>query len=235
MDNKRDNEKFNSNKILNKPHIEEIIQVVKSNMPFTKYFNTYVDDKVNLNLNNKCICPMHEESEPSFRYFSETDTFACFGKCHVAGNVIKFHESYLKFLIKTGQVIKYKSITNLNPNNINYYTSLQDLVNIMKLQVHSVYIDTTIEIKHDSEVMYSYFNNKNDNLKLAVNDLTTNAIEDFIIKTLILNKNNSNYASLYKEYTSILTMNYDALTIKDKLIEIYRELNNNTGGLNLAR
>lgn len=222
---------FENREILNSLHLAEIELAVKTNMPFTQYYRTYVDTKVDLKINNKCLCPMHDETEPSFRYFTETDTFACFGKCHVAGNVIKFHEAYLKHLVNTGQVAKYNSISKLKPSNITYYTALQDLVDIIKItNLPPVFIKENEDKRVTKEELYNYFDNNPIKLNLTKEKVSISYIEKSIISNLKLIKTNYNYRNLYKRYINILTNGYDTVSNREELerlnLAIVQEVSN---------
>lgn len=227
MEDKNYNKDYDiaNERIVNAICIDEIILAVKTNMPFTQYYKTYVDTRVDLKVNNKCICPMHDETEPSFRYFTETDTFACFGKCHVAGDVIRFHQVYLKHLIKTGQINKYNSITTLKPNDITYYTALQDLVNILKLtQLPNVFIENTDNKVVTQEELYNYFTETREELALTESKLTTNYIENKIIANLKMIKGSEKYKPMYKRYVNILTNGYDNISNREDLENLNSEL-----------
>lgn len=49
-------------------------------------------DGVDLDLTDKsvCLCPVHAEKTPSFRYYEDTNTCYCYG-CGVGGDVINLH------------------------------------------------------------------------------------------------------------------------------------------------
>lgn len=40
--------------------------------------------------NNSAICPFHPDTDPSLKFYPETNSFFCFGACHKGGDVIEF-------------------------------------------------------------------------------------------------------------------------------------------------
>jgi len=40
--------------------------------------------------NNKCVCPFHEDKDPSLVFYPKTNSFFCFG-CRVGGDVVEFY------------------------------------------------------------------------------------------------------------------------------------------------
>lgn len=199
-------EAFNGRK-LNLIYLETIKEAVRSNVRFPDYYMTYVDKNVNLNVVQKCLCPMHEENEPSFRYFMDTDTFSCFGKCHVAGDVIRFHEVYLKFLLRSGQMTKYRNITTMLAKEINYYTAMEDLIKIYHLRTPPVFLDNIEDKVATQEQLYAYFIDKPEQIKLSKVDASYDSLNNSIIRKLIIikPKNNDFFKEKYKEYAKIVT------------------------------
>jgi hypothetical protein len=67
------------------------------------YFELYPVD-----FENKPVacCPLHDEDTPSFRHYSETNTFYCFG-CGKGGDVIKLHMYFYEKM--SGNGIDYNS------------------------------------------------------------------------------------------------------------------------------
>lgn len=216
------NDRYENERKINKTQIEIIKRIVCDNINLPAYYIAYVDKRVNLHVNSKCTCPMHEESEPSFRYFEETNTFSCFGKCHVAGDIIKFHESYLKYLFRTGQLTKYRAITKLKPDKINYYTAMEDLIKLYNLKAPVVFIDDSIKKKITKEDMYAFFENIPKKLELTKEELTFNEIDKIVMQSLInLKRRDINaYKLAYKKYIKILTSG----PVQEEFIESLKEL-----------
>jgi DNA primase len=79
---------------------EDVIAQVRA-VPIPEYL-TRVGDFVpslkggdfDLSVNNVCMCPMHDEVTPSFRYYEGTNTCACFG-CRRGGDVVNLHREIM--------------------------------------------------------------------------------------------------------------------------------------------
>ena len=63
---------------------------IKKKLDIPQYFYDNIDKKVNLEAQTLVRCPLHDETTPSFKYFSDTETFFCFG-CERGGTVIELH------------------------------------------------------------------------------------------------------------------------------------------------
>jgi len=79
---------------------EPVIEKIKSNVKKgTGEFMDKINEKISiidkakqygLKLRgNKCICPFHDDTNPSLIFYPKTNTFHCFG-CHAHGNLIDF-------------------------------------------------------------------------------------------------------------------------------------------------
>ena len=56
-----------------------------------------------------CCCPLHEEKSPSFVLYRDSNSFCCFGACHVAGGVVKFVKLHKKWgWYKTVKYLNHK-------------------------------------------------------------------------------------------------------------------------------
>ena len=68
--------------------------IIKSN-PFSQYLyeNVKITDiakKYGLKVKrNKCICPFHDDTDPSMSFNDKLNVFYCFG-CHAKGNILTF-------------------------------------------------------------------------------------------------------------------------------------------------
>lgn len=71
-------------------------------IPMQDYFNQeilpkigdyYFDYSPQFDYKVTTKCPLHDEDTPSFRYFSETNSYYCFG-CGSGGDVIKLHMAF---------------------------------------------------------------------------------------------------------------------------------------------
>jgi len=67
--------------------LKQLIDTIKERVDIVKVINEYVE----LNRNNKALCPFHEEKTPSFSVNPEGQYFHCFG-CGAGGDVIRFVE-----------------------------------------------------------------------------------------------------------------------------------------------
>lgn len=85
---------------------------IRKNVDIPKYFNDNISDKINLMAQTLVCCPLHDETTPSFKYFSDTETFYCFG-CERGGTVVELHHY-------------------LGQRNIDNYTKVKALLDISK-------------------------------------------------------------------------------------------------------
>ena len=79
----------------------EKVELVKR-IPIQKYFDDvivpnmgdyYGDSLVDFDVKNVVKCPLHTEDTPSMRYYSETNTFYCWG-CRRGGDIIELHRQF---------------------------------------------------------------------------------------------------------------------------------------------
>jgi hypothetical protein len=68
------------------------------NCPIDKIVSVVIKLKV-AGKNYMARCPFHEDKNPSFYVYPDTNSFYCFG-CHKGGDVIKFVESYFGYGFK---------------------------------------------------------------------------------------------------------------------------------------
>lgn len=54
------------------------------------FYSHFMEIKSTAGKWNKCLCPLHSDSDPSFSFNSETGAFKCFG-CKVSGDTFKFY------------------------------------------------------------------------------------------------------------------------------------------------
>ncbi|MFH1628480.1 MAG: DUF3987 domain-containing protein [Pseudomonadota bacterium] len=54
------------------------------------FYSHFMEIKSTAGKWNKCLCPLHTDSDPSFSFNSETGAFKCFG-CKVSGDAFKFY------------------------------------------------------------------------------------------------------------------------------------------------
>jgi len=82
------------------------ISDLKSNFSIVDVFSQLFPDTQLRKSSNKfyCLCPFHQETNPSFFLYPETNTFYCFG-CQVGGDVIELVKKALNCNFE--QAIKY--------------------------------------------------------------------------------------------------------------------------------
>lgn len=83
----------NQNKKLN---LKQIRLKVDNSINMSDYFNQYVFPlKQGLTqisrMHSGSICPFHNEKDPSFRYYADSNRFKCFG-CGLSGDVVRLHQ-----------------------------------------------------------------------------------------------------------------------------------------------
>lgn len=75
-------------------------------------------------------CPVHHESEPSFRYYEETNTFHCFG-CGLSGDIINLHKAILTELRGSAPTFKetlndlIRIFKNIDTKGSDYYKGIK--------------------------------------------------------------------------------------------------------------
>lgn len=84
---------------------------VKTRYNVLDYVNKHIIPSVRYKGSNRLleektpiICPFHNETNPSFWYYSERNRFKCFG-CNVGGDVIDLHRYWSA---KNGRYINFK-------------------------------------------------------------------------------------------------------------------------------
>lgn len=66
-----------------------------------EYFKKYVNQNIDLDVENAIACPFHhEEHGKSFTYSPDKKIFRCWGACHTGGDVIMLHKLNYKFATK---------------------------------------------------------------------------------------------------------------------------------------
>jgi hypothetical protein len=90
----------------------ELKKEIKEKVSIPRYFDEiiipqlegyYSDYTVDFEAKPTAKCPLHDEDTPSFRFYSDTDSFFCFG-CRAAGDVIALHQ---KFSLKQNGTLPY--------------------------------------------------------------------------------------------------------------------------------
>lgn len=98
--------------------------------------------------NYTCLCPIHDEEEPSFSYSEKRDIWTCFGECHTSGKMCKLHYKILE---------KEKGKTN-------YIEVLRDLQQMFPMVLPSVdfSINTVKKYKqnHNKQLFQNFLNNQ---------------------------------------------------------------------------
>lgn len=75
---------------LNKDAYERAKYMLQESIDIPTYYNDVVNSRVNLLSQSLVCCPLHDETTPSFKYFSETKSFYCFG-CERSGSIVELH------------------------------------------------------------------------------------------------------------------------------------------------
>ena len=76
---------------MNNAKIYDLMDQVKDNIDIVRI----IDERINLDRNNKALCPFHDDTNPSFSVNHGDQYFYCFG-CGVGGDVIRFVELFEK-------------------------------------------------------------------------------------------------------------------------------------------
>lgn len=80
----------------------ERIEEIKEKVLIPDYFNKiiipqmsdyYRDYSVDFDFRALCLCPLHDDTKPSFKYYDYSKTFHCFA-CEVTGDVITLHRKF---------------------------------------------------------------------------------------------------------------------------------------------
>jgi hypothetical protein len=88
--------------------ISERVENIKSRLTIGRYFDIviknniadyYVQQPYDFDLKPTCLCPLHEESTPSFRYYRDQESFTCYG-CGKSGDIISLHRFFKE--VRTG-------------------------------------------------------------------------------------------------------------------------------------
>ena len=82
---------------------DELIEQVSIQEYFNRVIIPNMDDyyegiSVDFDFKPTTLCPLHDESTPSFRYYPETRSFYCFG-CLRGGNIISLHRYFIELRI----------------------------------------------------------------------------------------------------------------------------------------
>lgn len=76
--------------------VNKVIKDVSKQVDIVGYFNTYVyplDPGTFRRLSGNTrsvVCPLHDDTDPSFHYYKETNSYFCFG-CRDFGDVVRLH------------------------------------------------------------------------------------------------------------------------------------------------
>lgn len=82
---------------------QEKVDMIKSNVSIQEYFNKviipymgfyYDGEKPDFEYKPTCKCPLHSEDTSSFRYYSYSNTYYCFG-CASGGDLIALHRNFM--------------------------------------------------------------------------------------------------------------------------------------------
>lgn len=111
--------------------LKHIRQIVNGKVNLADYFNTYVFPKKERltqlgAMHTGSICPFHNENDPSFRYYANSNRFKCFG-CGLSGDVVRLHQL-------TERHYNYKKLTDEE--------ALRDIIRMYELGID---IDEVIE------------------------------------------------------------------------------------------
>jgi len=74
---------------------KEIREEIARRVLIPEYFSDNIDSSGEINYKNLITCPLHGDSNPSFKYFKDTNSFYCFG-CQKGGSVVELHYYYVK-------------------------------------------------------------------------------------------------------------------------------------------
>ena len=100
----------NTKKIVPRSKLEE----VKNKVSIPDYFEKVIlpqmgsyYDLYPVDFDNKPVacCPLHDEDTPSFRFYSDTSSFYCFG-CQKGGNIVNLHRYFTESI--TGTIPNYE-------------------------------------------------------------------------------------------------------------------------------
>ncbi len=203
-------------------HREDIIAEVRKKVLIIDYFNRYLDaDRCDRLYNTRgCLCPLHSENAPSFRWYPNTNSWYCFGQCSKGGDVIAFHKAYVNMMISNNIEFPFKKqVPRIKMNYGSSLLSLIDLFNIdiskftEKRNINGADVVNTINdlvnrfelkapkdsIKIDLTFMYNEIETKLRSLKDADFDMYIRCamLYDFLNSTIV--KDNS----LYDKYKSL--------------------------------
>lgn len=77
-------------KKVNWENYDEARELLKNAIDIRDYYKEYIDNNIDLRLRTLTSCPLHDEKTASFKYYSESNTFYCFG-CEKGGSVTELH------------------------------------------------------------------------------------------------------------------------------------------------
>ncbi|MDL2211506.1 DNA primase [Erysipelotrichaceae bacterium OttesenSCG-928-M19] len=167
----------------------DIVEVISNYLPLTKKGKNYV-----------CLCPFHNDSNPSLTISQEKQIYKCFS-CDAGGNVITFVQDYekisfLEALNKLAQNIGLDLELDNNQNNSNSkYNQLSEYY----------------QLNEEANTLFQYLLNE------AGNDLTTTYLKNRKIDNDIQTKFQIGYSSSNNVLTNLLkSKNYDL----NKAVEI---------------
>ncbi len=81
-----------------------ILAQIEQKINYLDFYNDYLTNVTHLKEHQyRCLCPFHEETDPSFSFNSDTGQWHCFVKCG-GGNIYTFLEKHLKLETKKERV-----------------------------------------------------------------------------------------------------------------------------------
>lgn len=81
--------------MINKDALREAKRILSESIDLKEYFNSYIDANEDLLTKTLVNCPLHDDDTASMKYFSETNSFYCFG-CDKGGSVVDLHYYLIK-------------------------------------------------------------------------------------------------------------------------------------------
>lgn len=125
----------------------------------------YSDKYVNFDSKPVVCCPFHSENEGSFRYYSDTNTYHCFG-CGVGGPTQGVVSLHMRFIEKTTgkKLTKKEAIKFL----IDYF------IDGKQTDDSFVRVDKVKEVESTSQemILYTMYKNETENALLADNSIS---------------------------------------------------------------
>lgn len=177
-------------------------------IPIPRYFDKvikpamegyYSDDDYNsdLEINNVCKCPLHDENTPSFRWYPETNTYYCWG-CSSGGDIVKLHREF---------------ITRQNNVNVSFNEALNFLD---KLRVNDEVGQLGVKLTHVYDV-------DSTNTEILILSKAVCKYEN-LIKELDMDRRIKMYSIIDSYVTMVNLKKINALEAKKKIDSKYEEI-----------